>query len=372
MIKNTMNNVNAVVNSALYRILTSQYLIGIKYLCEKLYGLKMTKKLPVMEVPLEDGKRALKKIKRDGILDPEREVMPMGDKLVIPVTSGGNGTSDRLPVKTKVPSPFENVAADADIPVRLKSLLPERWERIGDVLLLKLEDDLLPYKRDIAGSYARELGMKTVALQGDISGQTREPYIEVIYGTETETVHLENGVKFMLDTAKIMFSSGNIDERIRMSKLEIKNETVVDMFAGIGYFSLPMAVHSDPGRIYSLEINPVAHGYLNENCRINDVEDVVRPVLGDNRDFVCDEPVDRVVMGYLHDTWRYLFKAMELLDGEGVIHYHTLARERKISEDVNRQLEKGGSRRYEITELRSIKSYAPRIYHVVADVAIEP
>jgi len=34
-----------------------------------------------------------------------------------------------------------------------------------------------------------------------------------------------------------MFSSGNMDERIRMSMISDKNEVVVDLFAGIGYFN---------------------------------------------------------------------------------------------------------------------------------------
>ncbi len=330
----------------------------------------MTKKLPVMEVPLEDGKHALRRIKRDGILDPDREVTPIGGKLLIPVTKGGNGYSDKLPIKNRVPSPYENIVAHVDIPKKLIPLLPTRWERIGKVLLLKLAPELLPYKGIIGRCYAKNIGMDTVALQGDILGRTRKPEIEIIYGTETETVHLENDVEFKLDVAKIMFSSGNIDERIRMSKVDTDGEIVIDMFAGIGYFSLPMAVHGTPERIYSLEINPVAHGYLQENCRINNVENVVKPVLGDNRDFSCEEPADRVVMGYLHDTWKYLYKAFEFLNDEGIIHYHTLVKEGEIEVGLREQLADCGIDDFSILKLKNIKSYAPHIYHVVADVKI--
>lgn len=39
-----------------------------------------------------------------------------------------------------------------------------------------------------------------------------------------------------------MFSSGNRSEKLRMGKLDCRDEVVVDLFAGIGYFVLPFLV----------------------------------------------------------------------------------------------------------------------------------
>ena len=36
-----------------------------------------------------------------------------------------------------------------------------------------------------------------------------------------------------------MFSSGNTTERQRMGRLQCAGETVVDLYAGIGYYTLP-------------------------------------------------------------------------------------------------------------------------------------
>jgi len=80
---------------------------------------------------------------------------------------------------------------------------------------------------------------------GRISGLKREPDVEVIIGEGTETVHRENKCGFKLDVSKIMWSKGNTTERKRMSLLPEDGEIIVDMFAGIGYFSIPMAVHSN-------------------------------------------------------------------------------------------------------------------------------
>lgn len=84
----------------------------------------------------------------------------------------------------------------------------------------------------------------------------REPSLEIIYGDETETIHKENGCLFNLDLSKVMWAKGNNNERLRIAKLVEDGEVVVDMFAGIGYFSIPIGVHSNAEKIYSIEINP--------------------------------------------------------------------------------------------------------------------
>lgn len=39
-----------------------------------------------------------------------------------------------------------------------------------------------------------------------------------------------------------MFSSGNVSEKLRMAGMKCAGETVVDLFAGIGYYVLPFLV----------------------------------------------------------------------------------------------------------------------------------
>jgi tRNA wybutosine-synthesizing protein 2 len=137
-----------------------------------------------------------------------------------------------------------------------------KGKQIGDILVVKKEpeniDEIikLPY-------------INKIVKLGKIHGQKREPDVEVIYGEGTETIHKENYCKFKFDVSKIMWSKGNTGERLRMSKLPEKNETIIDMFAGIGYFTIPMAVHAKPKKIYAIEINPTSHGYLCENIRLN-------------------------------------------------------------------------------------------------------
>jgi tRNA wybutosine-synthesizing protein 2 len=272
-------------------------------------------------------------------------------------------------------TPFQNIKKSIVIPPHLQVFLPRKWELLGDVLLMKIPQELKGFEGEIAREYANELGAKTVLQDMGIEGEMREPNVEVLWGSETETVHKENGVKFKLDCARLMFSSGNVDERIRMATISNPQEVVVDMFAGIGFFSIPMAVHSKPVKVHALEINPVAHQYLSENAKINNMEDIVDPVLGDNLNFEGKGIADRIVMGYLDKTHLFFPKALDILKEEGgVIHYHEkcpneILDKRPLENIKSAAWDKG--RNVEVLNTKIIKSYAPGVSHIVLDLFVK-
>ena len=253
-------------------------------------------------------------------------------------------------------------------------LLPRGFERIGHIAIVSLPPELAHRTQDIAQSLLRIKGVRTVALrEGVISGRDRRPNLRVITGDpSTETKHRENGCVFKLDVTKVMFSTGNIYERQRLPKLITAGEVVVDLFAGIGQFSIPIARHARPSRIYAVELNPLAYGYLCENVRINQVGHIVKPLLGDCVEVAPRGVADRVVMGILHVTHRYLPLALEVLKpGGGIVHYHESVPSRlRFERPVKRILEAAAGRDVEIIGKRVVKCYAPGVDHVVIDARI--
>ena len=257
------------------------------------------------------------------------------------------------------------------------SLLPNKWEKVGDVLILVLHEDLYPLEKQIAKVYAEVLSCKSVLKEtSGISGQLRKPNVELIYGDErTVTTHKENGIIYKLDPAKIMFSSGNMDERIRMGNIVKPGEIVVDLFAGIGYFSLPMAVHGHPKKIFCCELNPIAYSFLKENIVLNKVKDIITPLVGDNRNVAPRNIADRVVMGFFGDTYKYLPIAFQSLHYQtGFIHFHDTFPDTKVP-DIPLSFIEEQSHKYhktvELLQLKKVKSIAPGVSHYVLDVLIE-
>ncbi len=255
-------------------------------------------------------------------------------------------------------------------------LLPAGFNRIGHVIILWLPQKLLPRKQEIAQALLHIKGVRTVAIRtGTVAGRFREPQVSVIaVDHTTETVHMENGCVFKLDVGQVMFSLGNVFERARVASLVQPGEVVVDMFAGIGQFSIPIAKQARPSKVYAIELNPVAYRYLQENVRLNRVGHLVRPMLGDCTEVAPRGVADRVVMGILHVTHEYLPLAVQVLKPSGgVIHYHeSVPSELRFERPVKRIFGAAGGREVKILGQRVVKRYAPGVDHVVMDARIGP
>lgn len=309
-----------------------------------------------------------------GAFDKTRKPVQKGGFVEIPVNDFFRAGSLTL-IEQEEPdfyTPDKNLANCLDIPPDEKNLLPAGWQILGDIIIISLHEKLESRKREIAEAllsiYPR---CKTVLLDRGISGQMRQPRREVIAGGGTETLHKENGCLFKLDAMKIMYSQGNLAEKKRMSRLG-RGETVVDMFAGIGYFSIPMAVHSKPEKIFSIEINPVAFGYLRENIKLNKVENIVEPLIGDCSVIAPEGIADRVIMGYL-SAHEYLEKGISALIPGGTLHYHEAVPEAIEHRPVARIIEAAGKlgRNAEIMRAQRIKKYSPGVWHVVTDAKVD-
>jgi len=252
-------------------------------------------------------------------------------------------------------------------------LLPSGFDRIGHVAILSLPPQLKHKSAEVGQALLQLKGIRTVALKGGVVGRYRKPQLKIIAGEwVTETTHREHGCTFELDVSQVMFSVGNLYERGRIAKLVRPGETVVDIFAGVGQFSIPIARHAKPYKVYAVELNPVAYGYLCENIRLNRVGSVVEPLLGDCEKVAPRGVADRVIMGILHVTHRYLPLAIQVLKPSGgVIHYHeSVPSELRFERPIERILSAADGGRVEILNKRLVKRYAPGVDHVVIDAKI--
>lgn len=323
-----------------------------------------------------------KRLAKDHLVDKTRAIIDDLDSVVIPIVATPNApllksfnaniVEGDFPSRSCRIDPIVKIRQIAMVPDELKLLLPSKWERFGNIIVIRLEAALDGYEREIAQAYADVLQLKTVLRDvGGISGDLRRPVTRRLFGTDTVSTHLENGIHYRFDVAQIMFSSGNIEERLRMADLECDGETIVDMFAGIGYFSLPLAVYQKPKKVIACELNPIACGYLVENIALNEVRGKVDPFQGDNRDLPGNAFADRVIMGYVKTTHEFLPKAMTLLKNGGIIHYHETCPNVLLPDrPIQRLSESAKGSKVEVLRMKEIKSYAPGVSHIVVDARI--
>lgn len=240
-----------------------------------------------------------------------------------------------------------------------------KYKKIGDILILDNNSSQEDYE-----SLSKKHNVKTIMKIDHIEGTKREPVFKILYGNDTQTINKENGCLFKLDLAKVMWSKGNNNERLRIVKLVEDDETVLDMFAGIGYFSIPIGVHSNAEKIISIEINPNSYNFLCENAKLNKLDNLI-PVLGDCMVETPKFKADRIVMGYVKTTHHYLNVAINSLNKGGIIHYHETVPEKLIDiRPIERIKNESGNRDVELLNLTKIKKYSPGVWHVVVDARI--
>ena len=240
-----------------------------------------------------------------------------------------------------------------------------KYKKIGDILIIDKN-----YPDDDFENLSKRHNVKTIMEIDHIQGTKREPVYRILYGSETETVNKENGCLFKLDLAKVMWSKGNNNERLRIAKLVGDDETVIDRFAGIGYFSIPIGVHSNAKQVHAIEINPNSYHYLCENIKLNKFDNITT-ILGDCMVETPKLKADRILMGYVKTTHHYLKVAIDSLNEGGILHYHETVPEKLIdSRPIDRIVAQAGDREVELLKINKIKKYSPGVQHVVIDARI--
>lgn len=336
------------------------------------------------KVPLHRVQRSLERLREIGAVDPNRALRSRDDHLLVPLSDperareAGCGEIVEAPLapsSTRPPIDRIRERLRGRVPDRLLGALPEGWSRLGGVLLLRLPEPLEPDGRTVGRAYACTLGCDSVLRIERAEGELREPETRLLFGDEdTETLHREDGLVYHLDPSEVLFSPGNHHERHRLTDAIEPGEHVVDLFAGIGYFTLPLARAG--ARVTACELNPTASDYLTRNAEANDLAHRIEVREGDCRDLAPDGVADRVLMGYFPGTERFLPTALEALAPEGGwIHYHTVADEpdpgRKAAREV---LEHPATSVDELSirTTRRVKSVAPRRVHVALDMEVSP
>lgn len=345
------------------------------------------------------------KLAEKGLLDRSRKILvvdsPFGKAAEIPIICdvSVNTASDSIPsnndesccdrldlgisgydlVEQINPEFYNSVVSlkeslKTSIPDDLLQYVPSGWHVMGNVVIVSIPDEVQKYKIDIAENLlVINPRCDCVVQDHGIKGPFREPDREILIGGDTETIEKENGCLFKIDVMKLMFSKGNLAEKKRMSKLGT-GEVVIDMFSGIGYFSIPMAVHGKPKKIYSIELNPVSYSYLLENIKLNHQENVIEAINGNCNAVTPIGIADRVIMGYVGTTHEYLGQGISAIKKEGgILHYHETTPECLVFERPIQRIQDAAvslGKTVEITGCHRIKKYSPGVWHVVVDAMI--
>lgn len=264
-------------------------------------------------------------------------------------------------------------------------LLWRRIEIIGDIAVLKkpigVDVDLEVFRLIGAELIRRYPNIRSVWLAiTPVSGsyRTRE-YVHLAGERRSETLYKEHGCIFKVDITKVYISPALNYEHIRIAKNVKEGEEVLNMFAGAGLFSIIIAKHAKPRLVVSVDINPHAYELMVENVRLNKVEGVVIPVLGDAKDVARAHPerFDRILMPLPELAYEYFEHAVYALKSSGFIHVYDFI----TAEEEDEALRKAQNKYLEkckelgvtasVSLSRVVRSVGPRYYQVVLDLCVE-
>lgn len=322
-------------------------------------------------VPKAEADRAIAELQAEGCYDHDRRIREAGpETLAIPITDGPTETAVGAVREQRDPDwrvrNLDDLLRDRGFSATERERAPGSWAVVGSVILARFDGT---GRERAIGEALLELhgGAHTVLATEGIEGPHREPQVRVVAGAdETETVHVEHGTEYAMDLAEVMFSPGNQAERVRMGQVVEPGDQVFDMFAGIGYFTLPMARAG--AEVVATERNPAAFAYLRENLERNEVADQVDAYRLDCR--ALRPRADRVVMGH-YDATEYLDAGLAALRPGGIVHLHAVApADDRWASAEGALADAAGAASVTVRDRRVVKTHSPGLVHVVVDARV--
>jgi len=294
------------------------------------------------------------------------------------------------PVKRSIRNYLEN-----DLPRKILDVIPKSYDIIGDILIVefdrlnKLEDpDVFLYKIKISDALLKiNKSVKSVyEKKSEILGDFRLRELKLIVGFDnSETLYKENKTIYKLDVKKVFFSPRLGQERKRISENHFNfNEMIVDMFAGVGSFSIQIA-KKNRVKIYAFDVNPVAFRYMEENVEINNVEDKIEVynldvkellIPGNQVGKMIHNQIDRIIMNLPEMSFNFLDVTCFLMKNSGgILHFYSIAEKENAFEITsNRLKEKLAGYSFKIDKIlskRIVKAYSPKKDLIVLDCVIK-
>ena len=257
------------------------------------------------------------------------------------------------------------------------------FDIVGDIAITKMPNASIVNVEQLAEAIMnRHKNVKTVFVQETgVRGCFRLRGLTHVAGeNRTCTVHKESGCSFMVDVEKCYFSPRLSGERMRIAQLVRRDETVVNMFAGVGCFSIIVAKHMNGAKVFSIDINPAAVQFMSDNVRLNRVYGKVIPLLGDSKEIVEHKlrcVADRVLLPLPEKALEYLPSAiLALKPTGGWIHYFDFEHAHKSESPVEKSKLKVAEKLdelgvdWEFGFSRVVRKVGPNWYQVVLDIQL--
>jgi tRNA (guanine37-N1)-methyltransferase len=264
------------------------------------------------------------------------------------------------------------------LPQKELSMLSSAFDLIGDIAIIKIPETLVHREGLIGRELIRRMKrIRTVLKQTtDVQGEYRTRGLSLIAGEEKyETLYKENGCLFKVNVRTAYFSPRLSTERERLAEIVSPEESIFNMFAGVGTFSIIIAKKKSC-TIESVDKNPEAIRLANESLALNGkLKGVVIPRLSDAKEFAKRRVsvFDRILMPLPERSDEFLDCAFSSAKKGATIHYyvHVPMEKFKVHDWIACHLEDLSlTRQYTIKNWKKVREIGPRYIQAVADILV--
>jgi tRNA (guanine37-N1)-methyltransferase len=353
------------------------------------------RKTQALTVPKLKAQSVIQQLRKLQLINDELQLEKMKDNIVIPLLREPTG-HELLSVKELVGEVIPHEASfsernlsprnlmealQATIPPELLSMLPNSFDIVGDIGVVELTPELEPFAGAVGNGIMRINPRLRLVLKksGSVSGVHRTRKFQPIAGSgNTETTYHEFSCIYRLDVALVYFNARLSHERMRVAEQVEPDETVVDMFAGVGPYSILIARQQPQVRVYSIDINANAFKYLKQNVMLNKVADKVIPIQGDSSIIISNQlrrTATRVIMNLPADAGSFLGDALNALgESGGIVHFYAFRSRSDNIDELKDEICKFANRHGRKVDAflfhKAIREVAPNRVQVALDIRI--
>ena len=272
-----------------------------------------------ISVPKREAQSILKALRNMNAINSGYKIIPDGENVLIPIREAATLIHLDLPYR---------ILKHEGNPDLSRSVRPLKfsgsYDVIGDIAIMKKgeQEDPEVLARNILES---KKNVRSVFLDRGVKGEFRTRDLELICGEgKTKTIYRENGLRFLVDVGNVYFSPRLATERYIVAKSAEEGERIIDMFAGVGPFSITIA-SMKKCEIQAFDSNPAAVGLMKENMGMNRLKGKIFPQLGDASEMILKyRGMDRVIMNLPHSSFSFIEKAYAALRKGGVVNYYEI------------------------------------------------
>ena len=253
------------------------------------------------------------------------------------------------------------------------------FDQIGHIIIIRIPDSLISKKKLIGETLLEQVkSAKSIFYQSSsVDGEFRTRDLEILAGDDkTETEYKESGCRFLVDVRNVFFSPRLSSERTRIAEFVNNDEVIVNMFGGVGIFSI-IAAKMKRCTVFNIDINPLAAKLCKKNIAINKLVGNVISIEGDASQVInsqLENKSDRTLMLLPEKSDEFLDSAILSTKSGGIIHYYS-----HIHADKKSDAAKLSEQHYmQITPVKStilgskiVRPVGPRFYQTVVDVKIK-